>query len=107
VFMLACSREWLIVPVTRQADVTADRIYMAVVDASVSEPATADYKPAFWAGQDLVYPGTLTGPTACYLPDAGEFPAGEYMIFLRLVPGSGGLDIRWSADRLRVGDPRS
>lgn len=91
--ILASSAEGIFIKLSGpQPDLTIYPVYVAIVPEESGEPATGDYLPGVWIDGE-----------ASYTPTAGQFPAGFYMVYARVVAPPE--DVRLRAGRLRVGDP--
>ena len=78
-----------------QHDLTGFAVSVALVaDVSGAEPLTADYKPASWINGEVA---RLFSP--------GDYAAGEYMAWVRVVAAPE--DIRLPCGRMRIGDVRT
>jgi hypothetical protein len=88
--LLTTSNEFICVPMTGPyADLTTfPNPGMAIVPAEAAQPSTGQYQTAAW----------LNGEVA-YKPTAGQFPAGDYMVYVRLV--ASGEDVRLKSGRIR------
>lgn len=93
--ILASSTEYLSIPVTGPvADLTAYPVTIALIpEATGGEPALGDYKSASWIGGK-----------AAHLITAGDYPAGDYLAFVRVVATPE--DVRMFSGRVRIGDSR-
>jgi hypothetical protein len=97
---LLSSTQYIYVPVTApgNTDVTAFAVSIALILESVGgEPATGDYRSATWTSTDGL-------PEATLLIAAADYPAGEYLAFVRVVAGAE--DVRMFSGRVRIGDVR-
>lgn len=93
--LLATSSEYLLVPVDGPpGDLTRFPVSIAVVPEGSAEPAGAAYADAVWMGAE-----------AALKVSAGDFPAGQYAVYVRVDAGTE--DVRLAAGRLRVGDART
>lgn len=94
--ILSSSTEKMFVPVTPPdgVDLTTVGVSVALrLETLDGEPATGDYLTASWVNGE-----------AMVLVSTGEFPAGQYNVYVRLV--SAPEDIRKLAGRVRIGDAR-
>lgn len=93
--ILATSTEYLSIPVTGPvSDLSVFTVSVALwPEAAGGEPAPADYKSAAWAGGE-----------ALHLVSAGDYPAGDYLAFIRVIAAPE--DVRLFAGRVRIGDTR-
>lgn len=93
--ILASSTEYISIPVTGPVDnLTGYPVTIALIpEATGGEPALGDYKSAAWINGE-----------AAHLVTAGDYPAGEYLAFVRIVAAPE--DVRLFAGRVRVGDAR-
>lgn len=94
--ILASSTEYVSIPVTGPvADLTPFTVSIALIPESTGgEPAVGDYKSAAW----------ING-AAAHLVTAGDYPAGDYMAFVRIVAPPE--DVRLFSGRVRIGDVRA
>lgn len=95
--ILATSVEYIAVPVDGPpgVDLTQYQVGIAIVPDTGDEPDVSDYHTATWASDGQ----------AAFLPLAGQFPPGFYMVYTRLVAPPE--DVRVINGRLRIGDPSS
>lgn len=93
--ILASSSEYISIPVTGPvADLTPFTVSVALIpEATGGEPVLGDYKSATW----------INGKAA-HLITAGDYPAGEYLAFVRIQATPE--DVRLYSGRVRIGDAR-
>lgn len=94
--ILASSKPYIYVPFDGPpgVDLTQFSAGIAVVPDTGAEPEVGDYQAAIW----------INGEAAYLVPDEG-IPAGDYMVYGRLVAPPE--DLRLLSGRLRVGDIRT
>ena len=93
--LMETSTQYLMVPVSGPVDdLTTYAAYIAIVDEDAGEPADSDYRAATWINGE-----------AALLVNAGDYPAGQYMVYVRVVAAPE--DVRMASGRLRVGDART
>jgi len=93
--ILATSVEKIVIAIDGPADdLTPFTPYVALVADDGSEPGDSDYHAATW----------LSPSTMAYLPAKGQYPAGLYMAFARVVATPE--DVRMRSGRVRIGDTR-
>lgn len=93
--ILASSSEYISIPVTGPVDdLTPYTVSVALIPEAVGgEPALGDYKSAAWVNGE-----------AAHLITAGDYPAGEYLAFVRIQASPE--DVRLFSGRVRIGDTR-
>lgn len=93
--ILASSTEYLSIPVTGPVDdLTGYAVSIALIpEAAGGEPALGDYQSAAWINGE-----------AAHLVTTGDYPAGEYLAFVRVIAAPE--DVRMFAGRVRIGDTR-
>lgn len=95
--LLATATQYLYVPVTgpEGTDLTPFQVGVALIPESAGgEPQDADYRSATWENGE-----------AKVLVTAGTYPAGEYLVFVRVQASPE--DVRLFSGRLRIGDART
>lgn len=93
--ILATSTEFISIPVASPlTNLTSYPVSIALIVPGVGEPGNTDYKTATWINGE-----------ASMLITAGDYPAGEYLAYVRVQASPE--DVRLLAGRVRIGDARS
>jgi hypothetical protein len=88
--LLSSSSEFICIPMSGPyADLTQfPNPQVAIVDEDAGQPATGAYLTAAWMNGEVAYK-----------PASGQFPAGDYMAYVRLVANTE--DVRVKSGRIR------
>jgi hypothetical protein len=87
--LLTTSSEFICIPMSGPyADLTVYTPSIAIVDEDAVQPTTGAYQTAAWLNGEIAYK-----------PSAGQFPAGDYMAYVRLQAGAE--DVRVKSGRIR------